>query len=338
LIPEFPVVPWKKEIKMRSIERAYSGYSGRRWQWIVVFAVLLTATVLIYRHMNSDASSFSHGPVYTPRGVVLEHVVFNGLDADFFHGNSAGPQKALVLLGGSDGGRYWSYQPAFIHDLIDQGFCVLSLPYFGTGKLPANLRAIPLEYFYKAFNWLSLQKGRVKPKEYGLVGVSRGAGLALLLAGRDPDVKAVVAIAPASVVFPGPPTGIFDIFGGEHSAWSENGKELSFAPIPYNWSTLTGMISGRRTKMFENALHDTGRVKAATIPVGKIQGPVLLVSYTRDQIWPSTLMSGQIMGQFRNNNFRFHYEHKAYVGGHSEWSKEPCRTNILTFLKTQFGN
>jgi pimeloyl-ACP methyl ester carboxylesterase len=264
--------------------------------------------------------------------------MIDGLEADFFHAPSAGPQKALVLLGGSDGGRYWSYQPAFIHDLIDQGFCVLSLPYFATGNLPANLRGIPLEYFSKAFNWLSLQKGQVKPNEYGLVGVSRGAELALLLAGRHPEVKAVVAIAPSSVVFPGPPTGIFDIFGGQHSAWSEKGKELPFVPIPYNWSTLSGMISGHRTRMFEKALLSTERVKTAAIPVEKIQGAVLLVSYTHDQVWPSTFMSGQIMNRLHKYNFRFHYEHKAYVGGHSEWSKEPCRTDIITFLKTQFGN
>jgi pimeloyl-ACP methyl ester carboxylesterase len=311
-------------------------WSGRKRYGVI--ALIFVAIFLLNRCLSSKPSPFSARPVYVRKGVVLQPVMVDGLDADFFYVPSAGPRKALVLLGGSDGGRYWSYQPAFINDLIDQGFCVLSLPYFGSGNLPADLRGIPLEYFSKAFHWLSLQKGSVKPNEYGLVGVSRGAELALLLAARHPEVKVVVAIAPGSVVFPGPPTGILDIFSGEHSAWSEKGKELTFVPIPYNWSTLSGMISGNRTRMFENALLDTERVKAAAIPVEKIQGPVFLASYTRDQVWPSVFMSRQIINRLHSYNFRFPYQHKSYVGGHSEWSKEPCRTDIITFLKTQFGD
>jgi hypothetical protein len=95
--------------------------------------------------------------------------------------------------------------------------------------------------------------------------------LALLLGSRYPQVKAVVAIDPSSVVFPGPPTDLFDAIGKEHSAWSEKGQELPFVRIPYSWTTIKGMASGKRIRMFENALEDTLQVNAAAIPAEKIR-------------------------------------------------------------------
>ena len=223
----------------------------------------------------------------------MDSVMIDGHNADFFHTASTGPQKALVMLGGSEGGRYWSYHPELIRDLVDQGFCILSLPYFGTRDFPHDLRSIPLEYFARVFRWLSTQKDQVIPDNYALVGVSRGAELALLLGSRYPEVKAVVAIAPGSVVFPGPPTGILDLIGGRHSAWSEKGQELPFVPIPYSWATLRECCPVKEHGCSKNALN-TRRVKEAEIPAEKIRGPILLISFTRDQVWPSTFMCEQI--------------------------------------------
>lgn len=323
------------------MERTYPADVRRSFKlrkWFALVGLLCLTILSIYLYIRPKPSSYSDRPDRIPRGIVLEPIMINGLEADFFHGSSSKPQKALVLLGGSEGGRYWSYQPNFIQTLIEQGYCVLSLPYFGAGNLPTDLRSVPLEYFSKAFQWLSMQKNLVYPNDFALVGLSRGAELALLLGSRYPEVKAVVAIDPSSVVFPGPPIGFLDLFGGEHSAWSEKGYELPFVPIPYTWTTLKGMLSGKRTRMFEKALLNTSSVKAAAIPAEKIQGPILLVSFTRDQVWPSTFMSEQIMERLHNNSFHFHYEHTAFEGSHSEWSTEPCRTKILYFLKQQFGN
>jgi uncharacterized protein len=303
-----------------------------------VIVTLCLSCLLQTQCSKPGPSSISVRPENVPTGITLKSVTIDGLDADFFYGASTKPQMALVLLGGSEGGRYWSYHPEFVQELITEGFCVLSLPYFGTDSLPPNLRSIPLEYFSKAFHWLSLQENQVIPNYYGLIGVSRGAELALLLGSQYPEVKGIVAIAPGSVVFPGPPIGFLDALRGQHSAWSENGKELSFVPIPFSLTTILGMISGRRTRMFEKALKNTKLVKMSEIPVEKIQGPILLVSFTHDQVWPSTLMSKQIMNRLHDNKFRFYYEHAAYDGGHSEWSVEPRRTKILTFLREQLLN
>lgn len=290
-------------------------YSMKRKNLSAVVITLCLSFLVLTQCSKPKPSSISVRPENIPIGVTLKSVMIDGLDADFFYRTSSNPQMALILLGGSEGGRYWNYQPEFIQELITEGFCVLSLPYFGADNLPPDLRSIPLEYFSKASHWLSSQDKQVIPNYYGLIGLSRGAELALLLGSRYSEVKGIVAIAPSSVVFPGPPTGFLDLLGGQHSAWSENGKELSFVPIPFSWTTFRGMISGKRTRMFEKALENTKRVKMSEIPVEKIQGPILLVSFTRDQVWPSTLMSEQIMNRLRDNKFHFHYEHAVYDGG-----------------------
>ena len=290
--------------------------------------ILLVACFAAPCHRAQGAS-----PPDLPTGISVKLVREEGLNGDFFLRPSGKPQRALVLLGGSEGGKSWSAHTVHIQQLVDQGYCVLSLAYFGAEGLPSGLRAVPLEYFARALHWLSTQK-EVLPNDYAVVGVSRGAELALLLGSRYPEIKTVIAIAPSSVVFPGPPTGIWDALRGQHSAWSSGGQEVPFVPIPYSWTSLRGMITGNRTRMFENALRNARAVEVAGIRAETIQGPILLVSFTRDQVWPSTLMSNQLMQRLRNAGFRFRYEHVAFDTTHSNWSTEPCWTKIMAFLKT----
>jgi len=305
---------------------------------LIIIILFLSIGLLVLNQcaFSPHASVFSTPPANVPGEQSYMLVNVDGLDADFFYNKSQSPQKAVILLGGSEGGRFWSYHPDFIQDLVHQGFCVLSLAYFGTNTLPTSLRAIPLEYFQRAFLWLSAQKNIVVPDNYSIIGVSRGAELALLLGSRCAQIKAVVAIDPSSVVFPGPPTSLLDAIGKQHSAWSEKGRELPFVRIPLSWTTIKGMASGKRTKMFENALKDTLGVKAAAIQAEKIQGPILLISFKHDQIWPSALMCEQIAIRLHDSGFICYYEHADYNGGHSDWSIPACHNKILAFLHERF--
>jgi len=298
----------------------------------ILLLLFSLAVLLLSRWLDSWSSSYSTRPNSVPEGVILLPVHENGLEADFFYRKSDRPQKAVILLGGSEGGRSWSYRSEFIQELIARGFCVLSVAYFGTDHLPKRHIAIPLEYFQKAFQWLASQKERVIPDNYALVGVSRGGELALVLGSRHPEVKAVVAIGASPVVW----VGMIDDLGRQHSAWSERGIELPFVKIPYTLASIKGMISHKSTRVFEAALQDTMQVRAASIPIEKIQAPVLLISFKRDQVWPSTLMCGQIIERLQKNRFDFYYEHADYDETHSEWFIEPCRKNMLKFLTERF--
>ena len=306
--------------------------------------VLMRGTAILFRQRGAGAyillavccvapwhAAQSASPSALPNGISVKLVRDDGLNGDFFVRASEKPQRALVLLGGSEGGKSWSVHTGHIAQLVDQGYCVLSLAYFGAEGLPSVQRAIPLEYFARALHWLSTQK-EVLPNDYAVLGVSRGAEVALLLGRRYHEIRTVIAIAPSSVVFPGPPTGIWDAVRGQHSAWSSGGQEVPFVPIPYAWTSLRGMITGNRTRMFEKALRNARAVEAAGIRVEAIQGPILLVSFTRDQVWPSTQMSNQLMQRLGHAGFRFRYEHASYDTTHSNWSIEPCWTRIMAFL------
>ena len=83
-----------------------------------------------------------------------------------------------------------------------EGFTVLLLSYFrGPGQNP-NAELVPLEYFATALAWLRRQP-EVDSARVGIVGVSKGAEAALVVAVRHPELKAVVAALPSSVVWPG---------------------------------------------------------------------------------------------------------------------------------------
>ncbi len=281
--------------------------------------------------MSSASSSYSL-PRSLPDTLLMKSVRNSGFNADFFFSAFGDPQQALILLGGSEGGNNWSNQTVYIKQLVGLGYAVLSLAYFGAAGLPPHLRAIPVEYITKAISWLSAQK-EVHPDKFVLLGVSRGAELALLASSIYDEIKAVVAIAPSSVIFPGPPIGILDVLHGQHSAWSFNGHEVAFLPLSYSWTTLHGMVTGRRTRMFEKALLNTEAVEAAAIPVEKIKGPILLESFIQDQIWPSTAMANQIVGRLTEKGFRYFFKHTPHATTHSNWSFGPCWSNILSFLR-----
>ncbi len=107
-------------------------------------------------------------------------------------------------------------------------------------------------------------------------------------------------------------------------------------PAPYSPATLRGMLTGKYAQMFEEEFRNTRRVNAAAIAAENIQCPILLVSFTRDEVWPSTPMSEQIMRRLTDRGSRIHREHAPYDAGHCQWSLKPCRARILSFLKEHF--
>jgi len=262
-------------------------------------------------------------------------VAADGLNADIFWTDSRTPRKAVILLGGSEGGKSWSGDKSKVEQLVREGYFVVSLAYFRDQGLPVHQRRIPLEYFAGVFDWLSWQEGIIQ-NDYALMGASRGAELALLLASRYSQVTAVVAIAPSSVVFPGPPTNPIDALTGQHSAWACRAKEVPFVPMAYSLTTLYGLLTGKRTRMFERALQNSPAVEAAAIPVERAKAAILLVSFARDQIWPSTQMAGQIMDRLKAVNFPFSYQHVAYDARHCDCSLDSCWSTVVGFLREQF--
>ena len=259
----------------------------------------------------------------------------NGLVADLFTNGPAEPQKAVIMLGGSEGGNSWSRIRRPIEILVEKGFQVLTLAYFKAQGLPNYLQEIPLEYFEKAFEWLSAQEG-IMPDKFAIIGGSKGAEAALVLASKYPQVKAVVAFSPSCFVWQGIPAKRFALGEDVRSSWSSKGEGLPFIAYPPAVKK-TDLLLLRLRKMHQEAI-DQNKVDGAVIPVEKIQGSILLISGEQDRMWPATQMSNRIIERLRANNFEYGFEHIAHDTGHNGIiMNRDCWRKTFAFLDEHFA-
>ena len=265
----------------------------------------------------------------------IQTVMDNGLVADYYTDDSVQTKKAIIMLGGSEGGKSWSKIKKPIEFLIQKGYSVLSLAYFKDQGLPNSLEEIPLEYFENAFNWLSGQKGVVE-NEYAILGGSKGAEAGLVLGSIYPQVKAVIAFSPSSVVWQGIPQNRFEIGTDVKSSWTYKGKSLPFLAYPTTIKKIDLLLL-RLRRMHEEAIQNITRVKPSIIQVEKIQGAILLISGERDRMWPATQMSKTIIDRLVANQFKYSYEHKIYNAGHNGIiMNRNCWREIGDFLEDNY--
>ncbi|HVB86554.1 MAG TPA: acyl-CoA thioester hydrolase/BAAT C-terminal domain-containing protein [Candidatus Dormibacteraeota bacterium] len=222
------------------------------------------------------------------------------------------PHPVVIVLGGSGGG--YDLDKAAV--LARHGFAALSLAYFGLPGLPPWLHRVPLEYFARAMAWLGRQP-EVDARCIGVLGISRGAELALLLSPTFPEIRAVVAYAPSAVAWG---SGGRDKATGEIiPCWTRRGEAIPFAPLPLRGfiarSALpVGML--RRPVKFRNlfraALGNHNAIERAQIPVERTRGPILLISGGDDHVWPASRMAEMICARLRARNFSHSVEHLHY--------------------------
>jgi hypothetical protein len=290
-----------------------AGYLG-----LIIFFILS----IIYWRKNSKKVSrpyipFSLSIIFIGCGLLLfpMHSYFvnqntNGLISKWhMPGNVNGKVPGIICFGGSEGGIFGANIIA--EKFSRNNYVALAVAYFGIDNLPKELENIPLEYFEKAFA-LMKSNPMVDTNKMVVIGASRGAELALLLASRYPnDIKAVIAIAPSSYVFQGYTPHDWT---RRNSTWTYNNQPLPFIPTLYEKFEKSNNI----LEMFKSSISQTEYLEKAAIEVEKINGPVLLISGEDDQLWPSSLMSEQIMKRLKENNFRFMYKHLAYKNaGHA---------------------
>jgi dienelactone hydrolase len=192
-------------------------------------------------------------------------------------GSSKAP--GIIVLGGS-GGRL---NHAFSEQLARAGFVVLALAYFNAPDRPSTLDRVPVETVSHGIDWLLAQPG-VQPSGVGLLAVSRGTELAFLAAAHDPRIQAVAALVPSSVAWQGQRGPV---------AWTLGGQAVATLTLP----PVAGQSNWQRV---HQALQ-TEQAAQARLPVQLVNGPVLLVSATRDHIWPSTSMAEALLQQLQGH-------------------------------------
>lgn len=262
-----------------------------------------------------SANSFAQVTLHTPN---VESVLYVG---------KSNNQALIVGLGGSEGGNAWAsdYWKKTRDQFIESGYAFLAIGYFGGKGTPDTLNKIAIEDVYRAIKTASKNK-RINKRKIAIIGGSRGADLALLLGSYYKDIDCVVSIVGSNAVFP----GHTDHFST--SCWTYENKELPFVPV--NEEAIPFLMQRDLRGTFEAMLKDTPSVEKASIQVEQIQGPVLFLSATQDEICPSTPMADLMTKRLKDKKFKYHYEHRAIEGGHTT----PLQhfDIVFDFLNTHF--
>jgi predicted esterase len=226
---------------------------------------------------------------------------------DLIYPENAQNLPLVILLGGSEGGLGCGEGRL----ISSSGFAVLCLAYFKEDGLPEELSQIPLEYVESNIRKIQVHP-KVDPKRVFIWGTSKGAELALLIASRIPDViKGVVAVVPSHLIWQG-----IKEDNSQTSSWSFNGQALPFAPIIFDGQDFSEPPFKLRVG-YDRTLNTISDLSFAEISVEKIAGPILLVSGTDDQVWPSSTMSERIVEKLKKNSFPYEVRHlKFESAGH----------------------
>lgn len=235
-------------------------------------------------------------------------------------------QPLIVAFGGSEGGNVYAGDQLKKErdEFLERGYAFLSIAYFGTKTTPASLDRISLNAIHDSIASIVRKHSRINKNKVALYGGSRGGELVLNLASRYPDYDAVIAIVPSNVTLP-------TRFGwGATSSWSFFDEE-----VPYLSSANRG-DTGEFFNELSKMLEDEQAVSRAAIPVERINGPILLLSAKRDEVWPSTFMCNRMVERLASQDFNFPVEHIALEGSHAVAAQN--LEYIFSFLEKHFSS
>lgn len=270
----------------------WSGVEPTAWLWSmrpddqdVRFPALGGPTYDVELTASTDADRVSRTTtrVRWNDEITARDVEREGVAGTLYEPSGDGPHPAVIDLHGSAG----RMSDNTARHLASEGYATLALAYIGDADaLPDNIDRIPLSTMDDAAEWLRDQRS-VAADHIGLVGVSRGAELALLLAARRDWVGPVVSFS-GSVPWDTP----LDV-----PAWLDDGD-----PVPH----ITAEEAPRLVDIDEKPVDDV-------VPaVHTANGPILLVSGGSDSVWRSRELSEAIATRLRNRDFPHAFDHRTY--------------------------
>jgi dienelactone hydrolase len=155
--------------------RPFDGVQDVRFEMVRAGAVVASATV----HLR-----------WTGPHVIRTEVREPGFAGRLYEPPGTG-HSAVLVVAGSDGGLPPGYAPL----LAGHGYVALALPAVQAEGLRKQLVPLTPDAVRRALDWLRARPS-VDPRRVAVLGLSRGAELALRAAAGDPQVRAVVALSP----------------------------------------------------------------------------------------------------------------------------------------------
>lgn len=282
---------------------------------VVTIAISIVLYVLIVQQMfDPDKQPQHFGKVHTK--------LFAG---------KGGVKPLIVFFGGSEGGNSMTKERNTTRREMytDNGYAILAIGYFGMEGIPEELDRISLEAIYD-----EIQEARKNPTIdstcVAVIGGSKGAELALALASKYTDIHAAVSLAGPNVSF----NSIYWPTDGRTGSFSFDNSSLPYVTVPLR--AIPHLLVGDFRKAHELALEDVSATEAATINVENINGPILLVSGEKDQIWPSAEMSAEVVKRLKMKKFRYPYKHIVVPNGNHFQPQSDYHSEVIEFLDKNF--
>ncbi len=195
-------------------------------------------------------------------------------------GGRASPRPAVVIVHGFKGFKDWGMFPPLAERLARAGLSAVSLNLSGSGvddsgefvwpeRFGHDTYSAGLDDLGRVLDALSRRElGIVEPTSVGLVGHSRGGGIAVLLAEQDQRIGALVTWAAISSVERWSPT--------EQRAWRETGVK-----------EIVNARTGQRLPLYTDVLEDIGRHAAGRLDIlgaaARLRIPWLILHGSEDE-------------------------------------------------------
>jgi uncharacterized protein len=187
----------------------------------------------------------------------------------------------VLVLGGSSGRVDVDRARLF----ADRGALSFAMQWFGGAGQPASVCEIPLESFSAAIDSLKARGC----ERIAVVGTSKSGEGALLLATREPRIDVVAAFSPGSMVWESTGRPAHDPLTAR-SSFSVAGRPLPF--VAYDAEAAAAVPTVPPIPYLELHLRTLERtppdvLAAATIPLERSTGQIILVAGEDDALWPS---------------------------------------------------
>lgn len=240
----------------------------------------------------------------------------SGVGGRLYKGLGTGPHPGVVVLHGAGGGD--GYEREYARRLTRHGYTTCCVDYFGVPDAPSALDRISIDRLVAAIEWVS-DHPDVAGERVGVVGFSRGGEAALLAGSQSDAVGAVVACSASGYAFPAPTW--MDGVETERAAWTVGGEPVPYIPVERHVaSEQTSLADSLGDHESNHAVERTDPETRghATLPVERIDGPVLFVTGGADAIWPADELAGVAIDRLDSHDHPWPYENRVYSdAGHA---------------------